>query len=187
MPAEDLTKLMPGENIVIRAMKRTDLKGNSVTPYPIFNNREDGTQFKYRYEYLNDSMPDTTIPIKELIGVSNDNEDLENYLLDYDETMRRLKFTQLLKNNELPDMEQDEYEELVSQFIWCLDLKDLDNCELIKDILKSNNIKFNERKETIFGVIDKIFDADMDITTKLQIIDLIEGSFNYTENNEPED
>ncbi len=187
MPAENLTKLQPGENIVIRAMKRTDLKGNSVTPYPIFNNIEDGTQFKYRYEYLKESMPDTTIPIKELIGVSNDNEDLENYLLDYDETMRRLKFTQLLKNNELPDMEQDEYEELISQFIWCLDLKDLDNCELIKDILKSNNIKFNDRKETIFGVIDKIFDADMDITTKLQIIDLIEGSFNYAENNELED
>ena len=35
--------------------------------------------------------------------------------------------------------------------------------------------------------IDKIFDADMDITTKLQIIDLIEGSFNYTETNELED
>ncbi|MEG1482894.1 MAG: type IV secretory system conjugative DNA transfer family protein [Clostridium sp.] len=45
----DELKLEEGENIVVRVIKRRDLKGNKITPYPIFNKN-----MKYRYEYLND-------------------------------------------------------------------------------------------------------------------------------------
>lgn len=51
---DQLMELRPGECVIKRIMKRTDNKGNAVTPKPIFNNIESGTRFKMRYEYMSD-------------------------------------------------------------------------------------------------------------------------------------
>ena len=48
----ELMEFEPGENVVVRVTKRTDLKGNKIKPNPIFNHDE--TVMKYRYEYLGD-------------------------------------------------------------------------------------------------------------------------------------
>lgn len=53
----ELMELLPGENVIKRYMKRTDLKGNKVKPKPIFNSEKNGTAFKYAYEYINDKYP----------------------------------------------------------------------------------------------------------------------------------
>ena len=51
----ELTKLKPGEMIVSRTMKRNDLKGRPVRPWPIFNLGDNC--MLYRYQYLLDYFP----------------------------------------------------------------------------------------------------------------------------------
>ena len=54
----ELMGLYPGETVVKRVMKRTDLNGNRIQPTPIFNSEESGKRFLFRYEYLTDTFPD---------------------------------------------------------------------------------------------------------------------------------
>lgn len=53
-----LEELKPGECVVKRVMKRTDRKGQRITPHPVFNSEENGRRFLFRYEYLKDTFPD---------------------------------------------------------------------------------------------------------------------------------
>ncbi len=55
----ELMELKTGECVIKRVMKRKDLQGNDITPYPIFNHGE--TRFKYRYEYLLDYFPSVSV------------------------------------------------------------------------------------------------------------------------------
>lgn len=50
--SDELMQLQEGQVVIVRGIKRRDLKGNKITPYPIFNKGE--TTLKYRYEYLSD-------------------------------------------------------------------------------------------------------------------------------------
>lgn len=52
----ELMELKPGESVVVRVTKRTDLKGEKITPNPIFNRGR--TALKYSYQYLADDFPD---------------------------------------------------------------------------------------------------------------------------------
>lgn len=54
----ELMELKPGENVIVRVTKRTDLKGRKVTPDPIFNHGK--TVMKYSYQYLGDIFPDAS-------------------------------------------------------------------------------------------------------------------------------
>ena len=54
----DLMELKPGESVVVRVTKRTDLKGREVHPNPIFNHGK--TSMKYSYEYLSDDFPEAS-------------------------------------------------------------------------------------------------------------------------------
>ena len=55
--ANELMELYPGECVVKRVMKRTDLKGKRIRPTPIFNSEDSGKRFLFRYEYLTDTFP----------------------------------------------------------------------------------------------------------------------------------
>ena len=52
-----LMGLLPGECVINRTMKRTDLKGKPVHPYPIFNTKRLGTDLPYSYQYLTEYFP----------------------------------------------------------------------------------------------------------------------------------
>lgn len=52
-----LMRLLPGECVIKRVMKREDLQGNRVEPTPIFNSEKSGKRLIYRYEYLTDTFP----------------------------------------------------------------------------------------------------------------------------------
>ena len=54
----ELMELKPGESVVVRVTKRTDLKGHSITPNPIFNHGK--TALKYSYQYLSEDFPDSS-------------------------------------------------------------------------------------------------------------------------------
>lgn len=52
---EDLLRLAEDEAIIIRLMKRTDLKGRKIEPFAIYNKGK--TSYKPRYKYLLDTFP----------------------------------------------------------------------------------------------------------------------------------
>lgn len=75
----ELMEFLPGENVVVRITKRTDLKGNKVKPNPIYNHDE--TIMKYRYEYLSDF--DTEKSFNDLeIDCCHKNLSLQDILMD---------------------------------------------------------------------------------------------------------
>ena len=53
-----LMELEEGCCVIKRTMKRRDLKGNSIRPWPIYCSDETNSRFKYRYQYLADEFPD---------------------------------------------------------------------------------------------------------------------------------
>lgn len=90
-----LMEFLPGESVVVRITKRTDRKGNKITPNPIFNHDE--TIMKYRYEYLPDfaqnvSFNDLSLPCLHKDIVMDDNihevhiSDLKSDGLEYETT-----------------------------------------------------------------------------------------------------
>lgn len=56
--SNELMELKPGENVVVRVTKRTDLKGKKITPNPIYNHGE--TTMKYSYQYLAGDFPEAS-------------------------------------------------------------------------------------------------------------------------------
>ena len=54
----ELMELKPGESVVVRVTKRTDLKGRNITPNPIFNRGK--TALKYSYQYLSEDFPEAS-------------------------------------------------------------------------------------------------------------------------------
>ena len=49
-----ISTILEGETIVLRPLKRRDLKGNKIRPFPLFNTKE--TAMPYRYEFLADDF-----------------------------------------------------------------------------------------------------------------------------------
>jgi len=80
-----LRALLPGECVIVRAMKRTDLNGESVRPTPIFCNQAEGTAFVYRYkdEYLKSVFPDpNTIDLSSINNEDRSHIDLQSRVWD---------------------------------------------------------------------------------------------------------
>ena len=63
--ANELMELKEGECVVVRVTKRRDLKGEKITPTPIFNTGK--TAMRYRYEYLADEF-DTSRSLQEIFA-----------------------------------------------------------------------------------------------------------------------
>ncbi|WP_157456915.1 VirD4-like conjugal transfer protein, CD1115 family [Carnobacterium maltaromaticum] len=55
MKSDELGRLMEGETVVDRSVKRRDLKGNKIVPHPIWNRGK--TSYSYAYEYLTEQFP----------------------------------------------------------------------------------------------------------------------------------
>lgn len=108
--ANELMELMPGESIITRAMRRTDLQGNKAAPRPIANLEQEGRAYRYRYEYLKETFPnpeDVDImdldlariqPIKETDYMFRYGEQL-----DYYEFLSLRKSKQALENGQIPE------------------------------------------------------------------------------------
>lgn len=83
MRPEELTLLKPGESILVRTIKRIDLKGNPIDSMPIFNLWKDGNQMYFRYEYLEDIFPSPkNIFLSDINELSNEQFILTDYLME---------------------------------------------------------------------------------------------------------
>lgn len=57
MNPNQLMGLLPGECVINRSMKRDDLSGGMVKPYPIYNSASLGNDLPYAYKYLTEYFP----------------------------------------------------------------------------------------------------------------------------------
>ena len=76
---QDVLQIPQNETIILRTLKRTDLKGRKIIPYPIFNRGE--MELKPRFEYLNEYF-DTNVDINYVLDKLYKNQDKIN-LKDY--------------------------------------------------------------------------------------------------------
>ncbi|KXA05042.1 VirD4-like conjugal transfer protein, CD1115 family [Clostridium perfringens] len=80
----DLLEFKEGEMVVKRVIKRQDLKGNRITPYPIYNHDE--TAMKFRWEYLSESFDNEKAFKKIKIKSKHRNLNLNDLLINFDES-----------------------------------------------------------------------------------------------------
>lgn len=74
----DLMELKPGESVVVRVTKRTDLRGKKITPNPIFNH--DKTALKFSYQYLAKDFPEESFQTLGLGQAGHEEVDLQDIL-----------------------------------------------------------------------------------------------------------
>lgn len=87
-----LKNLREGECIIERSMLRRDREGKDITPYPIFNNIENGRRFLFRYQYLTDSFPNPKeILLQDVNTESREHIKLEERVYDYKKTFERME------------------------------------------------------------------------------------------------
>ena len=82
--ASALLEFQEGEMVVKRIIKRQDLKGNRIVPYPIHNHGE--TAMKFRWEYLGDSFDNEKAFRKVRIKSKHRNVNLDDLLIDFEES-----------------------------------------------------------------------------------------------------
>ena len=82
--ASALLEFQEGEMVVKRIIKRQDLKGNRIVPYPIHNHGE--TAMKFRWEYLGESFDNEKVFRKVRIKSKHRNVNLDDLLINFDES-----------------------------------------------------------------------------------------------------
>ena len=82
--ASALLEFQEGEMVVKRIIKRQDLKGNRIVPYPIHNHGE--TAMKFRWEYLGESFDNEKAFRKVRIKSKHRNVNLDDLLINFDES-----------------------------------------------------------------------------------------------------
>lgn len=78
---ERIKDFMIGESVVLRPLYRTDLKGKSVRPYPIFNTGK--TEMPLAYTFLNDEFNPKTSPDLLQIDVPHANLNLNSLAINW--------------------------------------------------------------------------------------------------------
>lgn len=78
---ERISTFLEGETIVLAPLKRQDLKGHKIRPYPIFNHGE--TNLPYAYQYIEDFNPSWDINDID-IHCTHADLDLKALQIDYD-------------------------------------------------------------------------------------------------------
>lgn len=177
----ELMELLPGENVIKRVMKRTDLSGKKVKPRSIFNNIESGTSFKYRYEYLIDDFPNAEdVDFNDLPIIKKDfeNMDMEDMVYDFNISFCKYGYEtiseKLRSGEEINDDEKNDYRQFREMFKYDVPISQFPK---LQKQLKDIGIKTNKRM-TIADAIDKVYHAEVTVNDKNNTYDQIDEFFN---------
>ena len=176
----ELMDLRPGENVVKRFMKRTDLKGNKIVPYPIFNSIDRGTGYLFSYEYLLDSFPadrkfsDIPLPIvsdNDVPEFFNYRYVMNKYAYEYMDKILKSGNEELIETITEEQMKEYEY----YKYFYRNDvlLKDTTNSKMLLSYAQKNNLNVTE-KSCIADYIIAICMSSIAVTEKVKIISLFE-------------
>lgn len=175
-----LMELLPGENVIKRIMKRHDLEGEPIKPTPIFNNFKQGTNFKYRYEYLAKDFPDPdTISFDDLgIEVHNfDSQDLEDCVYDYNISFYKYDYLYLQKKIQkgapIDDDELETYLKYQKMFQYDARISTLPSYKDIVKLLHTHSAQKISPKLTISEFLDKIDTYGLPESVLKSVYDLV--------------
>lgn len=169
-PLLDMNRLMnlyPGECVVKRVMKRTDLKGKRVQPTPIFNSEESGKRFLFRYEYLKTTFPDPDmIDLKEINPEDRSHINLAERIWDYNLTFARF--------NAMEEEENSTLQQGMKKMQPAKTLKDLTNKDqILKSINSVMGITYMPENMTIEQLADWISNVDLKDQDKDLLLNLL--------------
>lgn len=169
----ELTNFREGECVLLRTMKRKDLKGNDILSYPIYN-FENGTRFKFRYQYLLDSFPNDIDYLELIENELLDEIDLSERVWDYKQVFNLIPKEEDSdkKRNKVTNKTENPYE--VMQY------KNLKNRKTVHSILCKNMgsdymEKFDIQEDsTIDELSEKVMRMMMDEEELNKLLQLIE-------------
>ncbi|HBF1102414.1 TPA: type IV secretory system conjugative DNA transfer family protein [Clostridioides difficile] len=173
LKADELTKLQEGETVVVRVIKRRDLKGRKIISYPIYNRVGDERAFRYRYEYLNDDFGNKKsfcdiqvntvhkdVNLEELsLFHEKTKEEVKREIEERIESIMKTKINPLSYENEKIDTENQKISEYQKNIILKIGNKIL-SCDDIKELEKLSS------KEDIFDYLKDIGREDFIETIK---------------------
>lgn len=159
----ELRNLYEGECVVTRTIKRRDLKGRPIKPHPIFNSRENGQVFKYRYQYLTDTFPNPDeISLDEINTESRSHINHRQRIWDYETTFRHFEEAQNQREQEmLIEMEQSVEDGQISMPV----KKEKLLCEL-------NEKKYSAFINSLIKILGYGFQEHYGITDSMKIVSL---------------
>lgn len=176
----ELMELKPGENVVKRVMKRTDLNGKKIVPTPILNSEDRGTCYLFSYEYLNKTFP-TNLSLFD-IDLPKVNDSCVREFFNYHYVMNKYVFKyidNILKNgNEeaieaiTPD-EMKEYEIYNKFYQFDKPLSEAVNGYSYIQFCKKNKIEGVTDKTTLGEFVCKLNQSKISIKDKINIVTLI--------------
>lgn len=82
LTVERLSQMLRGESLVLRPLSSTDLRGNPVRPYPIFNKGDH--KMPYAYTFLTDEFNPDTDPDKLLVDAPHATLDLHTLAINWE-------------------------------------------------------------------------------------------------------
>lgn len=176
LSANELMELEPGENVIKRYMKRTDLRGRKVKPYPIFNSIERGTSFKYAYEYLLDDYPDD-IGVNEL-GIEII-EDRKIEYFNYNIPLNKFaceRVDKIFKSGNQEEIENlspediGEYKKLKKYFLYDEKVGDIPNFSSFIENAKNAGLKVYDDM-MLCDFIDEVTMSSLSIEDKTKLVD----------------
>ena len=110
LDSSELRRLKPGEVVIVRTMKRTDLNRNKIEQYPIFVHGENS--MKYRYEYLKDLFEENITILDLNINNKHTEINLEDLSINLDDEIAEIMHKNYLKQIE----EQIKYNAIAQEF-----------------------------------------------------------------------
>lgn len=99
LDSSELRRLKTGELVVVRSMKRTDLKGNKIEPYPIYVHGENS--MKFRFEYLKDLFEEDLNILDLKINDTHTNIDVEKLKINLDDEIEEIMHQNYMKQLEV--------------------------------------------------------------------------------------
>ncbi|MBO5485031.1 MAG: type IV secretory system conjugative DNA transfer family protein [Lachnospiraceae bacterium] len=155
--SNELMQLYPGECVIKRVLKRTDLRGNRIQATPIFNSEESGKRFLFRYEYLTNTFPNPDmIDLHEINTEDRTGINLEERVWDYRQTfsqfsMKTKKISRKIKTiGELSNKRQILV--AIEQSAGIKDISDDMTIIQLADLISQTDLRYDE-KEALLSLL----------------------------------
>lgn len=174
----ELMELRPGENVIKRLMKRTDLKGNKVVPRPILNSIGRGTDYLFSYEYLEESFPTNkslnAIALPEIVSREiefyNYNISMNKYAFEYLDSIINSGDEEQLA--QLTNEQINEYRQFKEYYRFDKPISKCNQSITIQNFAKQNNISVRP-SEVIGELYIKILMSNILLEEKIKFMNLV--------------
>lgn len=150
LDSSELRRLKEGELVVVRSMKRTNLNGEKIEPYPIFTTGDNS--MVYRYKYLKGQFEED-VKIKDInINSSHKNIRLEDLRINLDDEIEDIMHKRYVKS-----IEENIKYEMIAKGIMCKMQEDSKKKQTIaNEKIELENQEENNEKKIYERLVKKV-------------------------------